>query len=80
MYWYQWGFVGMHFFWWLFWVVLIVSFFSLAFPVPRSRMRQYREDPLAILRRRYAAGAITTEDYEDRKARIERDLRDSQPK
>jgi len=80
MYWYQWGFVGMHFFWWLFWVVLIVPFFSLAFPVPRSRMRQYREDPLAILRRRYAAGAITTEDYEGRKARIDRDLRDSQPK
>jgi putative membrane protein len=80
MYWYHWQFFGMHFFWWMFWVLLIVSFFSLAFPVPRSRMRLYLDDPLAILRRRYAAGEITTEDYEDRKARIERDARGPQPK
>jgi putative membrane protein len=78
MYWYQWQFFGMHFFWWMFWVLLIVSFFSLAFPVPRSRMRLYRDDPLGILQRRYAAGEITTADYEERKAHIEQDLRSSQ--
>ena len=77
MYWYQWQFFGMHFFWWMFWVLLIVSFFSLAFPVPRSRMRLYRDDPLGILQRRYAAGEITTAEYEERKAHIEQDLRSS---
>jgi putative membrane protein len=75
MYWYQWQFFGMHFFWWMFWVLLIVSFFSLAFPVPRSRMRLYRDDPLGILQRRYAAGEITTAEYEERKTHIEQDLR-----
>jgi len=35
----NWQFFGMHFFWWMFWVLLIVSFFSLALPVPESRMR-----------------------------------------
>ncbi len=34
----------------------------------------YRETPLGILQRRYAAGEITTEEYEQRKMRIERDL------
>jgi putative membrane protein len=71
---YYWSFVGMHFFWWLFWVGLMVALFSLATPVPRRRMRLY-EHPLAVLQRRYAAGEITTEDYEERKSRIEKDGR-----
>lgn len=76
MYGYPWQFFGMHFFWWTFWVVMIVAFFALAIPVRRATVRLYREDPLGILQRRYAAGEITTEEYEQRKARIERDLRD----
>ena len=36
-------------------------------------IRMYREDPLGILQRRYAAGELTTAEYEERKARIERD-------
>ena len=74
-YWSGGSFFGMHFFWWFFWVALIVIAFSVATPVPRSRMRLY-DDPLAILRRRYAAGEITTDEYDERKARIERDMRD----
>ena len=34
------SFWGMHMFWWLFWVLLIVSFFGVATPVPRSRAKQ----------------------------------------
>lgn len=64
------GFWGMHLFWWLFWVVLIVLFFGTLTPVPRHKLR---ETPLQILQRRYAAGEISTEEYEDRKTRIERD-------
>jgi len=70
---FYWSFFGMHFFWWFFWVMLMVGVFSLAPPVPRRRMRLY-EHPLAMLQRRYASGEITTEEYEDRKGRIERDL------
>ncbi|MHB1843982.1 MAG: SHOCT domain-containing protein [Deltaproteobacteria bacterium] len=76
MYWYHWSFFGMHFFWWMFWVAMILILFSWAAPVPRSTLRLYREDPLGILQRRYAAGEITTDEYDLRKARIERDLRD----
>lgn len=64
---YYWTFWGMNFFWWLFWALMIVLFFAVLTPIPRGRMRLY-EDPLSILRRRYAAGEITTEEYHERRA------------
>jgi len=72
MYW-GWGFWGMSAIWWLFWVAVIVIFFSLATPVPRSRIRQMRETPLDILRRRYASGELTSEEFDERKRRLEGD-------
>jgi len=63
-------FWGMHLFWWLFWFLIILAFFSLLTPVPRHKVR---ETPLQILQRRYAAGEISTEEYEERKQRLERD-------
>lgn len=65
-----WGFWGMHVFWWLFWIILIIAFFALATPLPRHRARQ---TPLELLQRRYAAGEISSEEYEERKAKLERD-------
>ena len=63
-------FWGMHLFWWLFWFLIIASFFSLLTPVPRKKVR---ETPLQVLQRRYAAGEISSQDYEERKQRLERD-------
>lgn len=71
MHFYEGGwFWGMHIFWWLFWALLIVLFFTLVTPVPKHRVR---ETPLEILQRRYAAGEISSEEYEERKAKLERD-------
>lgn len=75
---YVWSFWGMNLLWWLFWVALLVVFFALATPVPRHRVRLY-EDPLSILRRRYAAGEITTDEYEERRTRLLRDLSAPEP-
>lgn len=66
---------GMSFMWWMFWIALIAVFFSLATPVRRSNARLY-DDPLSILQRRYAAGEITTVEYEERKSQLQQDLRD----
>ena len=66
---------GMSFIWWMFWIALIAVFFSLATPVRRSNARFY-DDPLSILRRRYAAGEITTVEYQERKLQLERDIDD----
>ena len=65
-----WGFLGMHLFWWLFWIVLIVALFALFEPVPRHKTRA---TPLEVLQRRYAAGEISTQEYDERKAKLERD-------
>ena len=73
---YHYHFIGMHFFWWFFWLILIVPLFVVATPVRRKTARLYRDDPFSILQRRYAVGEITTDDYEDRKSRIKRDLAD----
>lgn len=65
------GVWGMHFLWWLFWLVLIGIFFGTRTSQPRHKAR---ETPLQILQRRYAAGELSTQDYEERKKTIERDV------
>jgi putative membrane protein len=74
---YDYGFAGMHFVWWAFWVFIIFVFFSFLTPVPRRRADIYRLTPMQILQRRYAAGDITSEEYEERKAKLERDAEKS---
>ena len=64
------GFWGMHLFWWLFWFLIIATFFATLTPVPRHKVR---ETPLQILQRRYAAGDITTQEYDERRQRLESD-------
>ena len=67
-----WWFFGMHAYWWLFWVVLLIGVFALFNRAPGGRPRT-PESPLEIRQRRYAAGEISTEEYEARKAVLERD-------
>jgi putative membrane protein len=65
-------FWGMHWFWWFFWILLWVVFFSFMMPVRRITYRQM-QSPLQLLQRRYAAGEITSEEYEERRAKLLRD-------
>ena len=65
-------FFGMHIMWWLFWIGLITISFSTFTPVPKHLARSGQR-ALDILQRRYAGGHVTTEEYERRKAVLERD-------
>lgn len=66
------GLWGMHLFWWLFWVIMLVL---LLFPnTPVSRRRK-RETPLDLLQRRFAKGEIDTAEYEERKTKLQQDIK-----
>lgn len=63
-------FFGMHLFWWIFWIALVALVFGFFDPVPRHKTKA---NPLGILQRRYAAGEITTQEYEEHKKHLEQD-------
>lgn len=66
---------GMHGLWWIFWLVLVgvLVLFVYGWGRPGERPRNPRETPHEVLRRRLASGEITTEQYEERKALLDRD-------
>lgn len=66
---------GMHAFWWIFWLVLIVVVVWVVGSAWRPGSRA-RETPLEVLQRRLATGEITPEAYEKAKALLERDAND----
>ena len=66
-----WWFLGMHLFWWLFWVSLVMAVFSVVTPIPRKHARS-GDRGLGILQRRYAAGHFSTAEYERRKRMLQR--------
>ena len=56
---------GMHFFWWFFWLILIVWVFRTS---RKSTNQQVKEDgSLEILRKRFAKGEITKDEFEEMK-------------
>lgn len=63
---------GMHWSWWIVWIAVIVLVVVLLTRAGGSTEGR-RESPLDILERRYAAGEISTEDYEERRARLLRE-------
>jgi putative membrane protein len=62
-------FWGMHVYWWFFWILLWVLFFSFMTPMRRTTYREM-QSPLRLLQRKYAAGEITSEEYEERWAKL----------
>jgi putative membrane protein len=65
---------GMHMYWWFFWVLIWISFFSFWMPMRRVTYRQM-QSPMQLLQRRYAAGEITSEQYEEQRAKFIRDAK-----
>ncbi len=64
---------GMHGLWWIFWVVLIVALVFFGWGRPSEQRRRPRETSQEVLQRRLANGEITPDEYEKRKALLDRD-------
>ena len=65
--------VGMHGLWWMFWLVVVLVFLFIG----RGRLwpwgERSREAPHDVLRRHLASGDLTSSEYEERKALLDRD-------
>lgn len=65
---------GMHTFWWVFWVVLVVALVIYWGRGDDSKGRERtRQSPQELLRERLAKGDIDAKEYEERKAILDRD-------
>jgi putative membrane protein len=62
-------YLGMHWGWWLLWLVLIVWIFVIPSGVPvRNKIK--REGTLFLLQKRLIRGEIDFEEYEEKKATL----------
>jgi putative membrane protein len=66
-----WNFWGMHLMWWLIWIILLLWIFAIPYDIPGQRKK--KDSPLDILKKRFAAGEITTEEYQEKKKILESD-------
>ena len=65
------SFWGMHLFWWLLWMILLVWIFATPYDIPGQRKR--KDSPLDILQKRLASGKISIEEYQEKKKILEND-------
>ncbi len=61
---------GMNFVWWFIWFIFIIWIFAIPYDIPGQRSR--RDSSFDILRRRFAAGEITLDEYNDKKKILEK--------
>jgi putative membrane protein len=62
-------FWGMHLIWWFLWVSILVWIFAAPYDLPGQR--KGKDSPMDILKRRFASGEITKEDYLEKRKILE---------
>lgn len=67
--WYYNGYYGMNPIWWIIWILFIIWVFATPWGHRRTRDTSYD-----ILRKRFAAGEITKEEYQEAKKVLEEDF------
>ena len=63
MHYYDGSFGGMHLIWWIIWVIFIAWIFFIPADIPYQKTM--KDSPLDILKKRYAKGEISKEEYEE---------------
>jgi putative membrane protein len=64
-------FGGMHLVWWIIWIILLIWIFLIPNDIPYQKTK--KEDPLNILKKRFAKGEINKEEYEESKKILKSD-------
>ena len=63
---------GMNMIWWVIWIIMIFWIFATPYNIPGQRMKN--DSPFDILRKRFAAGEITNDEYQEKKKILEDDM------
>ncbi|QEM07132.1 SHOCT domain-containing protein [Mucilaginibacter rubeus] len=69
MMYYNGNFWGMHLIWWFIWLILLFWIFATPYDIPGQRKK--KDSPLDILKKRFASGEITKEEYLEKKEIID---------
>jgi putative membrane protein len=70
MFYNNYNFWGMHFMWWFIWMILLFWIFLTPYDIPGQRTK--KGTPLDILKKRFASGQITKEQYHEHKSILEK--------
>ena len=62
-------FWGMDLMWWFFWLMIMIWIFAIPFDLPGQRKR--KDSPVDILKKRFASGEMTKDEYRERKKILE---------
>ncbi len=54
---------GMHSIWWIVWLILLIWIFFVPYDIPYQILK--KDDPFRILKKRFANGEITKDEYEE---------------
>jgi putative membrane protein len=63
-------FGGMHFIWWILWMIILIWVFATPYNIPGQRKK--KDSPLHILQKRLASGEITSEQYHEKRKLIDK--------
>ncbi len=65
MYYNNYHFWGMHLVWWFIWCIILFWIFATPYSIPGQRAK--KDSPLDILKKRFASGEITKEEFQEKK-------------
>jgi putative membrane protein len=66
---YEYHYWGMNLIWWFLWGLLLFWIFATPYEIPGQRYK--RESALEVLKRRFAIGSITSDEFHEKKRIIE---------
>ena len=61
----------MHFIWWIIWIAVIIWIFFIPYGIPYRK--SIKDSPIDILKKPFAKGEITKEDFEESKGSLNSD-------